>query len=369
MNIIILVSKFVPSVLGGTEIATYNIAKHLAERGHEVHVITSHDKGLAKDSSEEGFFIHRRKIIKKPIIWPAIYFLHVIRTTRKYDPDIVHVKSIKLGLFALLIKKICHKPYTLWAQGSDIYFPAIPYRFFYKIILANADAVIAQTADEKRVIQNICNRDVMVISNGIDLSRFSILTKKECMNKLQIKTNANIILFVGSLREVKGVRYLIEAMRLLIKQNINVRLMLVGDGPERHKLEKLICDLDIGDYIILIGKVPNDRVIEYMTIASIFVLPSLSEGFPLVIVEAMASGLPIITTNITGLPEIIKENRNGYLVEPKNSTKIAEKILLLLKDDELRKRIAQYNRHDAQNYTWDEITDNLIQIYKSLLTD
>jgi len=114
------------------------------------------------------------------------------------------------------------------------------------------------------------------------------------------------------------------------------------------------------------GKVPNEKVPEYMAAADIFVLPSLSEGFPVVIVEAMASGLPIVATNITGLPEIVHDGENGFLVEPKNPAELAERILLLLQDDELRGRIAQNNKQRAKDYTWEKVIDRLEEVYEKI---
>ena len=115
------------------------------------------------------------------------------------------------------------------------------------------------------------------------------------------------------------------------------------------------------------GKVPNEVVPQYMAAADILVLPSLSEGFPVVIVEAMASGLPIITTNVTRLPEIVHNGENGFLVEPKNPAELAEKILLLLQDDGLRGRIAQNNRRRAKDYTWEKVIDKLEEVYQKVV--
>ena len=126
-----------------------------------------------------------------------------------------------------------------------------------------------------------------------------------------------IIIFVGALRPVKGVRYLIEAMKVIIDENRTTKLFIIGDGVERESLERLVEKLGLGDHVNFIGKVPNERVPEYMIASDVFVLPSLSEGFPVTILEAMASGLPIVATNVGGLPEIIKENENGFLVKQK----------------------------------------------------
>lgn len=368
MKIAILVSGFPPKRLAGTEIATYNIARHLAKRGHEVHVITSRDKGLLKESIEEGFYIHRGRVIGKPFLGFASYFINAFRVIRRVNPDLVHAQTIELALYALLIKKMLKKPYVAWARGSDVYLPSKFYRRFYRFILMNANAVIAQTSDEKRIMQKTCNRDIVVIPNGIDLDRFDNLPKERVRSRLQIGKDEKVILYMGTLRPVKGVKYLIEAMRAVSQKDLEARLIVVGDGKERQNLEKLTKALNLGDFVTFVGKVPNQEVPQYMAAADIFVLPSLSEGFPVTVLEAMASGLSIITTNIGGLPEIVHEGENGFLVQPKNPLEITQRVTLLLQDDELRERISGNNRARAKDYTWKEVVGKLEEVYQNLVT-
>lgn len=365
MKIAILTPLFPPKHLAGLEIAAYNIAKHLAEK-HEVHVITTFDKGLLKESVEEDFYIHRVKTSKIPILRTISYYIKSFFAVKKINPDIVHVQTVFLALSGLLIKKFLHKPYVVYGRGSDVY---LPWRFknlISKSILKNADAVIVLTEDMKREIQKIWNRNVFVVPNGINLERFENLSKKDLRSKIEIKEE-KVIMFVGSLRPVKGVKYLIEAMKITADKNKNMRLFIVGDGEERKYLENLVRNLNIERYVTFVGKVPNEKVPEYMAASDVFVLPSLSEGFPVTVVEAMASGLPIVATNIRGLPEIIKNGENGFLVKPESPIEIAEKVLLLLEDDELRERISRNNKGKAKEYSWEAIIGKLERVYECCL--
>lgn len=365
MRIAILVSLFPPNDVGGTEVATLHIARHLARRGHEVHVVTTWAKGLPVESNEEGFCIHRGKIISRPFIGLTSYLLHTLRVIKKVNPDLIHTQSITLALYAFIIKRILRKPYVAWAQGADIYKPSILNRWLYQFTLASANAVIAQTSDEKRVIQKSVDRDLVVIPNGIDLYRFTNLSREEVRSQLQIKEREKIVIFVGRLVLVKGVKYLIHAMETVSHRCLEARLIVVGEGKEKNSLEKLTNKLGLGDVVTFIGGVSNENVLEYMAAADILALPSLSEGFPVVILEALASGLPVVTTDILGLPEIICDGENGLLVAPKNIPQIAEKVLLLLQDNELRRKISQNNRQKVKNYTWDKAIDRLEQVYLS----
>jgi len=179
---------------------------------------------------------------------------------------------------------------------------------------------------------------------------------------LQLNEVDRILLFVGRLKPIKGVEYLIKAMGLIQREG-NMRLMIVGEGDERQELEKLIAKLKLTANISFQGHVPHHAIPQYMAAADMFILPSLSEGFPVTFLEAMASGLPIIATKVRGMPEIIIEGENGFLVPPQDPGKLAEKILLLLNNSELRERMAQNNREKARRYSWEDVTKKLEEVY------
>jgi len=361
MKIVILVWQFPPKWLAGTELATYDIAKHLALRGHEVHVITSLDQGLCKESIEKGFNIHRIRFNKIRLIGTILFWLAIISKIRKVNPDIVHAQGIGISIPAFMVKLFLNKPYSIWCQGSDIYLPWNFKRPISKIVFHFADAVIAYSENMKKEIQKISKRDVHIISNGIDLQLFSNLTREQARSDLQIIKDQQIITFVGTLRPVKGVKYLIRAMDIVVRRKADIRLILIGDGPDRHELEGMTKDLILGNQITFIGKVPHEKVPEFMVASDIFILPSLSEGLPGVIIEAFAAAIPIVATSVGALPEIIREGENGFLVEPKNPEQLAEKILLLLGNSELRNKFSENNKLKSKNYTWDCVVDLLEQ--------
>ncbi len=163
---------------------------------------------------------------------------------------------------------------------------------------------------------------------------------------------------------MKGVIYLVQAVRILIDKGLrNIKVLIVGDGSEKRYLEELVKKLGLEDYIVFVGKVPHDKIPEYMASADLFVLPSLSEGFGNVVPEAMAMGLPIIASKVGGLPWIIKDGDNGFLVEPRNPHEIAEKITFLLFNDDLRTYISRRNIEKAREYSWENIIKKLEKVY------
>jgi glycosyltransferase involved in cell wall biosynthesis len=212
----------------------------------------------------------------------------------------------------------------------------------------------------KRIIQTIYDRDIVVIPNGIDINvHFDGLPLPER------RSFGEKILFVGRLHPIKGVRYLILAMNKVHEKKPEARLILVGDGEEREMLEALSIQLGIQKYIQFVGELPHEKVQTFMHQADVFVLPSLSEGLPNVILEAMACGLPIVATRVGGIPDLIKNGVHGYLVEAKKPDEIAEKILILLQNDQLRNEISQTNLAEVKAYAWENIIDQLEYIYKN----
>ncbi len=359
MKIAIIINLFPPKWLAGTEIATYHLAEHLAKRSHEIHVITSLDEGLSDFEKENGFYVHRIIWPKIPIIGILTFWVRIFLKIRTLKPEIVHAQDLSMGIPAWLIKKILKIPYIVWGRGSDVY---LPYRFIRittKTILQNALAVLALTENMRIKLKKKYDTEIHVIPNGIDLEDYfkvSLTSKKV--------TNGKNILFVGSLYPVKGVYYLIKAMKKILEKVPDARLILVGDGKERKGLETLSTQLGISNHVTFIGKIPHEEVQTFFKEADVFVLPSLSEGFPNVILEAMACGLPIVATRVGGVPDILTDGTNGYLVEAKDTKDLINKVLLLLEDSTLRKKISDNNKYEVKKYSWENIIFELEKIYK-----
>jgi len=361
MKITILVGLFPPKWLAGTEIATYHLADHLARRGHEVHVVTSQDEGLPELSEEDGFYIHRIAWPKIRIIGGFIFWKKICMNIWKIKPDIVHSQSLLIGIPAWAAKKILKIPYVIWGQGSDVYLPGRLTRITSKYMLKNADAVLALTEDMKQNMREIYERDIFVVPNGIDLERFKISLggKKE--------DNVKTIISVGRLHPVKGISYLIEAMAIVHREMPDVRLVIVGDGIERSRLEELTERLDLNSCVQFVGQVSQERIPWIMHQADVFILPSLSESFGIVNLEAMAAGLPIVATNVGGIPYVIEEGINGYLIKAKSPNDIADKILILLQNDGIREKMSANNKKKAEQYAWSKVVGNVESIYLSIL--
>jgi glycosyltransferase involved in cell wall biosynthesis len=242
-----------------------------------------------------------------------------------------------------------------WIQGQ-FNFTELSLRY----LLKNASAVIALTEHMKDAMQALYSRDVIVVPNGINLNEIA-------ERGAEGGNPGKEVLFVGRLHPVKGAQYLLGAMSIVHRELPEAKLILVGDGEEREHLETLTDNLGIRECVEFAGRVPHERVQDYMNQAEVFVLSSLSEGFPVTILEAMACGLPVVATRVGGVPDIIEDGTNGYLVDAMNQEQIAEALLKLLQNDQLRKEISNNNRKEAERYRWNTVAATLEGIYQKSL--
>ena len=361
MKIAIVVFRFPPKWLAGTEIASYNLAKHLAVAGHDVFVITSLDENLAEIDKDGNFSVHRVKLYGGPGLFGKAYFLaKTISIIKKIKPDIVCAQSMSMGVIGFFAKVAFKQRYAIYCRGSDIYGPSLFGRVIAKTLLKNADAVIALTQDMRNRIQSIYRREIFVVPNGFELKENPASPKRA--EKFQINDRSSII-FVGTLRPVKGLQYLILAMGTVKQEIPNAELLIVGDGPQKEYLKELVRRENLGQAVSFAGKVDNEKIPEYLASSDIFVLPSLSEGFPTVLLEAAAYGLPIVATNVSGNSEIIKDGENGFLVSPEDPACLSDKITALLKNRELMGKISDNNKKMANEFSWSKITSEIKKIF------
>jgi glycosyltransferase involved in cell wall biosynthesis len=192
---------------------------------------------------------------------------------------------------------------------------------------ANAQAVKKFMVEEIRLPEE----KIAVIYNGVDVGRFDIqVERKMVRDALGLAEGDLACVTVARLDAQKGVRYLIEAARKVVEDKPNVKFLVVGDGPLRGSLEMLSEKLGLTEHVFFLGKKAD--IARLLKASDVFVLPSVWEGFPNVVLEAMASGLPVIATKTSGTPEAVAEGETGLLVEPKDSDGLAEAILKSLSD-------------------------------------
>jgi glycosyltransferase involved in cell wall biosynthesis len=350
MRIAIVTPMFPPKFIGGTEIAAYNIAMRLS-KNHDVHVITREQE----ERMEGGFHTHFVPYARSPSFMKTLSTsLGFFLALKRIRPDVIYAETLYSGGLAGVLAKMFLGIPVISRPVGEIYVAKCLERLIMKFVIRNSSLVLAMTRHMEKEVLNQGKVRTAVVPDGVDYGYF-----REFPEQKRIKHS---VLFVGRLINLKGVYDLLEAFRLLKLSIPTARLFIAGYGEEEKGMKRVVEEDGIGN-VTFLGKVDKEEVARYMKSCELMILPSYSEGFPLVLAEAMACGLPIVTTNVRGLPEIVKDGVNGCLAEPGDCKNLAVKMRLLLEDNQKRGEISRRNVKEAKRYSWENVSN---QIYQSL---
>ena len=351
----------------------------IAERvsvNNEVHILSAWC-----DLSSPNFILHRYSIPRKPyFLQIAISFLKVSSLARKlyekFNFDVIHSSECEGNYQHIITAHSCVRGAYEKLKWNNILVDAIrrirPFvvlglklemliyakRKYNKII-----AVSKGVKDELIHYYNLPSEDIVVIPNGVDLEEFK--PDKEKRRKIRetygIADDEVVLMFSGYEFRRKGLEYIIK---VLPQVKEDVKLLVVGkDNPEPYK--KLASKLGVSNKIIFAGFVPD--ISEYYTASDVFVFPTLYEPFGLAITEALASGLPVIVSEFAGATDIMNDGREGLLLKnPINPKEIAEKVNILVEDENLRNQMSRNARKTAEKYSWDIIAEKTLKVYEGL---
>jgi len=366
---------------GGGEVVAYNLAISMAKRGHNIHVFTT--SATYKDSVKKNgnITVHRYGTLAQ-ILQRGIS-PNLILKPLKHEVDIVHVHigSSPLELItALLYIKLKKKPLVATYHGDVI--PSrkgIAYRssvWIYNTVVRKvldfADIIISPS--EYYINESIFLRKyhkIISIPNGINLEDFDIpYSKKECKEKLGLPMDKKIILFLGVLHPKKGPDVLLKAMPRVLSKVPNTELVIAGDGIMRGELEELSEKLGIKDYVNFTGFIPENLKPLYYNSADVFCLPSRmsTEVFPMVLLEASASGLPMVVSDLNTFKCIIEDGYNGLFTKRGNKNSLADAIIYLLENEEVRKEMGRNAREKVENYSWERIAEMTEKVYEQVIS-
>ena len=306
-------------------------------------------------------------------LWGDLAFKKSLNILKKanFKPDIIHGHfTWPSGYVAIQLSKKLSIPVVLTVHGYDVY--DLPFRgnFWFnktKYILLSSDHIITVSKRNMEILTNkikIPSTKISVLPNGYDQNLFYPMNKQESSKRLGLPSDKKIILTVGNLLPIKGHKYLLLSFSKVIKKEKNVFLIIVGNGPEKDNFKKLIMKLNIEKNVLLVGAKPHNEIPLWMNAADIFVLPSLNEGNPTVMFEALGVGLPFVGTTVGGVPEIINSEDYGLLCPPADPDCLAEKILIALEKNWDREKIREY----GGQFTWENIAKQILDIYSKLLS-
>jgi len=236
------------------------------------------------------------------------------------------------------------------------------------LVLKSTNKFIVVSHQQEKALKNAFPNasNIKVIPNGYDPYLFRFLDKSLSRKRLNLPQKAKIILNIANLEEYKGQKYLIQSMKNVLASDNDAMLCIVGKGSLLKELQLLIDNSLCKENILLAGgNKPREEIPIWMNACDVFVLPSLSEGNPTVMFEALGCGKPFVGTNVGGIPEIIINDKLGILVEPRDANGLAEAISTALHS----KWDAEYIRDYARKFTWDRIAEELLNVYEKILKE
>ena len=290
----------------------------------------------------------------------------VKRILKEYKPDIVHAHyASSYGLIGALSG---FHPYIISMWGSDVYgFPN--YSFLHmrilKFNLSKADKLLSTGIKMKTEAEKYTKKEILVTPFGIDVNKFKATDVTTIFEKDNI-----VIGTIKTLEKIYGIEYLIKAFKI-VKTKLpdkKIKLLLVGEGTQRKKLENMAIELNLLSDILFTGYVNNNEVEKYHNMLDVFVAVSLQESFGVSVLEASACGKPVIVSNVGGLPEVVDDGKTGIIVEKENPYQLADALIKLITNPNLRIEMGINGRKKVlEEYNWINSVKLMLLVYNELL--
>ena len=404
MNILALSSSYPKSNSDGTSPYVKELYEHLAQKGHTVHIVLPHYPGGIKYELRNGVHLHYFRYgfdrwetlcyssgipekIKKYwkyrfmfilFFWSQLY--KSLRIIKKHNVDIISSHWLLSGISGFVLKKLFKIPLIITIYGVEIFLSQkskilnqICSFLFSKvssivtISQANVDMFRSLWGKQHRLLLIPVGPQTAIFNenvNFLSMKQYKPLSREEKIS----------LLFVGRLVERKGVIFLIQAVERIRSILPKIKLKIVGDGPERSNLKKIVTRLRLQGAVEFSGYIDAEELAELYNTSDIFILPSIvdskgdTEGLGIVTLEAWAYGLPVIASRIGGIVDTVIHQKTGLLVEPEHSDAIAKSVIELVDHPELTRILVQNGQAALrERYNWDYITDSYIKEFEYLL--
>lgn len=361
---------------GGSGIVATELGKAFADRGHQVHFIT-YDKPVRMDLFTENMFYHKVSVLDYPLFQYAPYELllssRLVDVALSQKLDLLHLHyaiphaSAAYSAKQILKTKQFNLPYITTLHGTDITLLGKDksYRPIIEFAINQSDAVTAVSNSLKQETLGLfeIEKDINVIPNFIDPSLYQH-NKNMALRRELAQDDEPIITHVSNFRKVKRVDDVIKVFNGIQKQ-LPSKLVLVGQGPELDNVKKLIKSLDIEQKVHFLGK--SKRIEQITCISDLFLLPSEKESFGLVALEAMASAVPIISSDVGGLPEVNKDGYTGYLLQVGDIDGMVSKSLEILQDKDTLSRFKENALTHSKQFELEKVIPLYEALYNSLV--
>ncbi|MDF2556487.1 MAG: bshA [Bacillales bacterium] len=355
--------------VGGSGIVATELGKSLAEKGHEIHFISS-SVPFRLNKRVPNVYFHQSEADQYSVFQYPPYTLplasKIAEIAKLENLDIIHTHyAVPHAVCGILAKQMTHNQLkvvtTLHGTDITILGQDSSWAEVIKFAIEKSDAVTAVSNSLKHETMEVIHPDQQIetIYNFVNPTHFSRINT-DLKNELGIEPHEKVILHVSNFRKVKQIDDIVHAFALTL-QSVQAKLLLVGDGPEWSAVHKLAVDLGIQDQILMLGKQENLQ--EIYSISDAFLLLSSKESFGVVLLEAMACGVPCIGTNIGGIPEVIRDNENGFIVPNQDIEYTSARLVELLTNDQLQERFSKQALLTVQEHF---LPENIICQYEDL---
>ncbi|ADQ13554.1 glycosyltransferase [Halanaerobium hydrogeniformans] len=358
--------------LGGAETLLYNTLRKIDRNKFEPLVICLIEgSNELADDIENKLDIKVYKLnMKNKLDIRKIYSLYKI--IKKENPDIIHSHLYAANILSRVIGKLTSAPVIISTIHNSVFggkLREISLKFTDKF--SSLNTIISDKAASNAIKMNITNKDKLkVIYNGVDVEVFEdysqMAERKKIIKELNLENDIPILLSVGNLSKQKGYPVLFKALEKLKDKNKSFYLLIAGKGKLENQLKELVKKYDMKNEIYFLGT--RRDIPQLMAAADFFVMSSHWEGLPVVLLEAMASGLPVIYTNVGGVGQVIDSNF-GYLVTPDDENELADKIIEMINlSDSERNKMGEYARGKVKReYSIDNMVENFVKLYDELM--
>jgi glycosyltransferase involved in cell wall biosynthesis len=364
---ILHVTKRYPKAAGGDASVVLGLEGAQRRNGHRVTVVTSNCSAI-----DDGPWIHKfglpiseealdriglRRVLS--CLWGVVWGLRLLWSER---PDVVHAHAPDLGASLSLPARMLGIPHVLTLHGTCIGNPMFGLKSGLERVLVRVghyDRLFTVDPQALSVLEGLTHTRPLFIPNGVASEEF---------HKWQPPAHGARLLFVGRLEAVKNVDVLLTAVAEVRARGCEAALDIVGTGRLYAELQNRAAELGLQEYVQFIGQLSRTEVAKRLAAAAALLLPSSYEGFPMVLLEAWATGVPVIATSVAAIPKVCTNGEDALLVPPQDSSALAEAIMMLLKNSDLAGRLASTGHRKVQQYSHVAVNAQLEQHYRTMLS-
>ncbi|WP_245570102.1 N-acetyl-alpha-D-glucosaminyl L-malate synthase BshA [Halalkalibacillus halophilus] len=343
--------------IGGSGVVATELGIALAEKGYEVHFISTTMPFRLKRLYPNIYF-HEVEVANYPVFKNPPYDLSlankIAEVIDREELDIIHAHyAVPHAICSIFAKQMAKRDVKIVTtlHGTDITVLAIDdslqNMIRYAIEASDGVTAVSQSLKEQTMDVFDTEKHIDVVHNFIDLEARKIDDRQSLKSDLNIGEEEKVIIHISNFRKVKRVEEVVHSFKL-IQDEIKAKLLLVGDGPEYSKIRKAVKDHEIEDQVIFMGR--QDNIKDLLYISDLKLLLSEKESFGLVLLEAMSQGVPCIGTNIGGIPEVIVHGKNGFIVPLGDAIAVAEHALGLLKDQDMWQHFSIHAKEHVKKY-------------------